>query len=67
MNEYKVEFSYLTIGNRRITEIDVGCAWRLNDRVEDLRAWYAGLPGWRVERVYIDNNGEWEVCKNWEY
>lgn len=67
MNEYKVEFSYLTVGNRRITETDTGCAWRAFDRVEELRAWYAGLPGWRVERVYIDNGGRWEIRENLEY
>lgn len=65
-NEYKIEYSYMTTGNRRIIEEDTTIADNAQEAVDNVRSWYNGLPGLRIERVYKANGNRWEVCECWD-
>lgn len=64
--EYKVEYSYMTTGNRRIIEEDTSVADSAQEAVDSVKNWYDGLPGLRIERVYRANWNCWEVCEWWD-
>ena len=64
--EYKIEYSYMTTGNRRITGEDTSIAGNVQEAVGEVRNWYNGLPGLRIERVYRANRNRWEVCDCWD-
>lgn len=66
MKEFKIEYSYMTTRNRRITEEDTSIAENAQEAVNSVRNWYNGLPGLRIERVYKDSINHWEVCEWWE-
>ena len=68
MNQYKVEFSYMLTPDttRRVTEEDTSTACTTQDAVDQVRAWYGDLAGFRVEQVWIDRNNRWEVTEAWE-
>lgn len=60
MNEYRVAYSYLR-GGERITEYDIGMDWTAHEAAQAVRDANADLPGFRIERVWIDTGGAWEI------
>lgn len=60
-NEYKVTFSYLRNGDgKRVYENDFSYHHRAADAADEARDYYGDLPGFRIERVYIDAGSAWE-------
>jgi len=65
MNEYRIEFSYLSHGDRRY-ETDTQHASTAQEAVGKLREWYDDLPALRIEQVWIDRNNRWETTGAWD-
>ena len=65
MNEYKIEYSYISDG-KRVYEIDVSVNWTAQSAVDAVREYYSDLTDLKIERVYIDVRNRWEVRDCWE-
>lgn len=66
-NEYKIEYSYMAAGNRRVTGEDTSIADSVQEAIDEVWNWYKGIPDLRIERVYSRANGNrWEVCDCWD-
>ena len=71
-NEYKIEYSYMTIGKRRITGEDTSIADSAQEAIDEVWNWYKGIPDLRIERVYKAkrvykaNENRWEICDCWD-
>lgn len=66
-NDYKIEYSYMAAGNRRVTGEDTSIADSVQEAIDEVWNWYNGLPGLRIEKVlYRANRNRWEVCEWWD-
>lgn len=68
-NEYKIEYSYMAAGNRRVTGEDISIADSVQEAIDEVWNWYKGIPGLRIERVYKANRASenrWGDCDYWD-
>ena len=62
MHEYRIRFSYMD-GDERTYEYDYFVCTTLRELSEFFADDYDGLPGLRIERIWIDRNNSWEVIE----
>lgn len=66
MNQYKVEWSYLGDGNRRIHQVDVFTTFTARDAVREVREEYQNLTDVRIEDVWKDGGVSWDhIDRDW--
>ena len=65
MNEYRVDYCYkLSAGRRKVTH-DVLSASSAQEAVERMRKWYGHFEEFRIEQVWVERDGRWEITKVW--
>ena len=65
MNEYRVEYSYAMPSGIRNYEDDTTLAATAQEAVDRVNGWYADLPNFRIEYVWIDHNNRWKITEAW--
>ena len=65
MNEYRIEYSYITSTGQHKYDVDTSFANTAQEAVNNIRRWYGDLSGLCIEYVWVDHKNRWEITEAW--